>query len=87
MMDTSVVGVDPIQTKVDLITQGRPPIIGQEIGGTIAAKRQVQGTPGPLSTRRKPVKVTDLSYVCILGRKYGRKSVITTTWGDEDGLL
>ena len=29
-----IIGVDPVQTKVDLINQGRTPIIEKEIGGT-----------------------------------------------------
>ncbi len=59
-----VIGVDPVQTKVDLVNQGRTPIIEAEIGEIIAAVSQA----GRLRATAKPeeaVRATDLSIVCV----------------------
>ena len=69
-----VVGVDPIQAKVYLTNQGCTLIIEQEICDNTTAN----------------VKSGRLRAVCDppqVGPKYGRRSVITTTWSDKDGLL
>src|SRR5215813_9807469 len=59
-----VVGVDPIDTKVELINQGRTPIIEAEIGEIIAANVK----SGRLRAVVDPVEAiqqTDLSFVCV----------------------
>lgn len=59
-----VIGVDPVQTKVDLVNQGRTPIIEADIGEIIAAVSQA----GRLRATAKPeeaVRATDLSIVCV----------------------
>jgi GDP-mannose 6-dehydrogenase len=59
-----VLGVDPIQTKVDLINQGHTPIIEQEIGEIIGANAK----SGRLRAVVDPVEAiqkTDLSFVCV----------------------
>ena len=59
-----VVGVDPIQTKVELINRGESPIIEAEIGGIIAetVKRgALRATSDPIEA----LSVTDLSFVCV----------------------
>lgn len=59
-----VVGVDPIQTKVELINRGESPIIEAEIGPIIseAVKRgALRATSDPIDA----VRMTDLSFVCV----------------------
>ena len=59
-----VVGVDPIQPKVDLINQGCTPIIEAEIGEIIAANvksGQLRAVADPVEA----VQQTDLSFVCV----------------------
>src|SRR5678815_5958303 len=46
-----VIGVDPVQTKVDIINRGQSPIIEAEIGDIIAA-----------SVRAKRLRATTVSY-------------------------
>src|SRR5579863_8261217 len=59
-----VVGVDPIQQKVDLVNQGCTPIIEEEIGEIIASSV----TAGRLRALIDPlhaIQTTDLSFVCV----------------------
>jgi GDP-mannose 6-dehydrogenase len=62
MMDTSLVGVDPIQTKVDLINQGRTPIIGQEIGDIMAANVE-SGRLRAVVDPAEAIQAADLSFL------------------------
>ena len=60
----NVVGVDPIQTKVDLINQGHTPIIEQEIGEIIAANvksGRLRAVVDPIEA----IQQTELSFVCV----------------------
>ena len=59
-----VVGVDPIQTKVDLINEGRTPIIEQEIGEIIAANVK-SGRLRAVVDPAEAIQATDLSFVCV----------------------
>jgi GDP-mannose 6-dehydrogenase len=59
-----VIGVDPVQTKVDLINSGRSPIVEEDIGEIIAAtvkSGRLRATTDPTSAIRE----TDLSFVCV----------------------
>jgi GDP-mannose 6-dehydrogenase len=59
-----VIGVDPVPTKVDLINQGRSPIIEEEINGMIAANvasGRLRATTDPCLAIRE----TELSFVCV----------------------
>jgi GDP-mannose 6-dehydrogenase len=59
-----VVGVDPVQTKVDLINDGRSPIIEAEISEMIASSVK----SGRLRATSDPVQAvmeTELSFVCV----------------------
>jgi GDP-mannose 6-dehydrogenase len=59
-----VVGVDPVQTKVDLINDGRSPIIEAEISEMIASNvklGRLRATSDPVQA----VRETDLSFVCV----------------------
>jgi len=57
-------GVDPVATKVDLVNQGRSPIIEQTIGELIAAGVQA-GRLRATSDALAAVTATDLSFVCV----------------------
>jgi GDP-mannose 6-dehydrogenase len=59
-----VVGVDPIQTKVELINQGHTPIIESEIGGIIAANVK-SGRLRAVVDPEEAIQGTDLSFVCV----------------------
>lgn len=59
-----VLGVDPVQTKVDLINQGRTPIIEAEIGEIIAENVR-SGRLRAVSDPLEAVQKTDLSFVCV----------------------
>src|SRR5690348_11762391 len=59
-----VVGVDPIQTKVDLINQGRTPIIEEEIGEIILANVK-SGRLRAVVDPAEAIQATDLSFVCV----------------------
>lgn len=59
-----VVGVDPVQAKVDLINSGQSPIIEAEIGDIIAA-RVKSGNLRALTDPATAVRETDLSFVCV----------------------
>jgi GDP-mannose 6-dehydrogenase len=59
-----VIGVDPLPTKVDLINQGRSPIIEADIGEIIAATAksgQLRATADPVEA----INQTELSFVCV----------------------
>jgi GDP-mannose 6-dehydrogenase len=59
-----VVGVDPVQAKVDLINQGNSPIIEAEIGELIAAavkNRKLRATSDP----EEAIYATELSFICV----------------------
>jgi GDP-mannose 6-dehydrogenase len=59
-----VIGVDPVQTKVDLINKGLSPIIEAEIGELVAANVQ----SGKLRATEDPaegIQNTELSFVCV----------------------
>lgn len=59
-----VLGVDPIQTKVDLINDGHSPIIEADIGEIIASNvktGRLQATNDPVHA----VQETELSFVCV----------------------
>jgi GDP-mannose 6-dehydrogenase len=58
------VGVDPIQTKVDLINQGRTPIIEQKIGDIITANVK-SGRLGTVVDPAEAIQAADLSFVCV----------------------
>ncbi|HEY6339786.1 MAG TPA: nucleotide sugar dehydrogenase [Candidatus Sulfotelmatobacter sp.] len=59
-----VVGVDPIQTKVDLINEGRPPIIEAEIAEIVAASVK-SGRLRATDDSSLAIQKTDLSFVCV----------------------
>lgn len=59
-----VVGVDPNQTKVDLINQGVTPIIEKDIGEMIAASAAA-GRLRATTDVREAVLATDLSLICV----------------------
>lgn len=59
-----VIGVDPIQTKVDLINSGHSPIIETEIG-EIVADTVGNGRLRATSNNDEAIRETDLSFVCV----------------------
>jgi len=59
-----VVGVDPIQAKVELIDQGCTPIIEAEIGEIIAANVK-SGRLRAVVDPEEAIQSTDLSFVCV----------------------
>src|SRR5580700_6597738 len=59
-----VVGVDPIQTKVDLINQGRTPIIESEIAEIIGVNVK-SGRLRAVVDPEEAIQGTDLSFVCV----------------------
>src|SRR5690348_4840442 len=59
-----VVGVDPIQQKVDLINQGCTPIIEEEIGDIIATNIKA-GRLRAVVDPVEAIRATDLSFVCV----------------------
>lgn len=59
-----VVGVDPIQSKVNLINAGQSPIIEAEIEEIIAANAQ-SGKLRATDNEDEAVRSTDLSFVCV----------------------
>lgn len=59
-----VVGVDPVQLKVDFINQGHTPIIEPQIGEIIAENAQsgrLRATTDPVEA----IRTTELSFVCV----------------------
>ena len=59
-----VIGVDPIQPKVDLINQGCTPIIEAEIGEIIAANVKADRLRAVVDPD-EAIQKTDLSFVCV----------------------
>jgi GDP-mannose 6-dehydrogenase len=59
-----IVGIDPVQTKVDLINQGRSPIIEAEIGEIIASNVK-SGRLRAIADPASGVQETELSMVCV----------------------
>jgi GDP-mannose 6-dehydrogenase len=59
-----VVGVDPVQTKVDIINRGQSPIIEAEIGDIIAANVRA-GRLRATASVAEAIRDTDLSFVCV----------------------
>lgn len=59
-----IVGVDPLQTKVDLINEGKTPIIEKDIGELIrkgVASRRLRAT----TSAAEAVAATEISFVCV----------------------
>ncbi len=59
-----VIGVDPQQAKVDLINDGRSPIVEKDLG-EIIAKQVTEGRLHATSQVEEAVRVSDLSIVCV----------------------
>jgi GDP-mannose 6-dehydrogenase len=59
-----VIGVDPQKAKVDLINQGRTPIIERDIG-EIIEKNVAEGRLRATSDVQEAVRYTDLSLICV----------------------
>lgn len=59
-----VIGVDPVRTKVDLINQGRSPIVEADIGEIISATVE-SGNLRATDDALEAVHNTDLSFVCV----------------------
>ena len=59
-----VIGVDPVETKVDIINRGQSPIIEAEIGEIIAASVRA-GRLRATTSVADAVRDTDLSFVCV----------------------
>src|SRR5207248_782713 len=59
-----VIGVDPERTKVDLINEGRSPIIEKDLGEIIAAEVKA-GRLNAATNLEDAVRHTDLSFVCV----------------------
>jgi GDP-mannose 6-dehydrogenase len=59
-----VLGVDPVQTKVDLVNAGRSPIIEVEIGEIVAATVR-SGKLRATSDPAEAIQSTELSFICV----------------------
>ena len=59
-----VIGVDPLQTKVDLINAGKSPIIEVEIGEIIAAAVKA-GSLRASADAVEAIQDTEVSFVCV----------------------
>ncbi|MDO9069801.1 MAG: UDP-glucose/GDP-mannose dehydrogenase family protein [Deltaproteobacteria bacterium] len=59
-----IVGVDPVQTKVDLINQGQTPIIEKDIGQLIRTGIE-NGRLRATTSAEEAVHATDISFVCV----------------------
>ena len=59
-----VIGVDPVRAKVDLINQGRSPIIEKDIGEHIAEGVRT-GQLRATTNAEKAVRKTEISFVCV----------------------
>jgi GDP-mannose 6-dehydrogenase len=60
----SVIGVDPVQTKVDLINQGQTPIIEQDIGEIISTAVD-RGSLRAVTDTQEAVKNSQISFICV----------------------
>jgi GDP-mannose 6-dehydrogenase len=59
-----VIGVDPEKTKVDLINEGRAPIVEAEIAGLISSGTQA-GRLRATSDPAAAIRETELSFICV----------------------
>ena len=59
-----VIGVDPVQTKVDLINRGHSPIVEEDIGQIIAFTVE-EGRLRATQNADEAIRETDLSFVCV----------------------
>jgi len=59
-----VIGVDPQQAKVDLINEGRSPIVERDLGDIIA-KQVTEGRIRATTEVQDAVRVSDLSIICV----------------------
>ncbi|HZQ21082.1 MAG TPA: nucleotide sugar dehydrogenase [Terriglobales bacterium] len=59
-----VIGVDPVQTKVDLINGGQTPIVEADIGEVISETTK-SGRLRAVSDPGKAIHATELSFVCV----------------------
>jgi GDP-mannose 6-dehydrogenase len=59
-----IIGVDPVQTKVDLINNGQSPIIEAEINEIIASSAQA-GRLRATDNAAQAIRETELSFVCV----------------------
>jgi GDP-mannose 6-dehydrogenase len=59
-----IIGVDPVQTKVELINNGRSPIIEAEIDEIIASSVRA-GRLRATDNQAQAVRETDLSFICV----------------------
>ena len=59
-----VIGVDPQEAKVDLINEGRSPIVEKDLGELIE-KQVLEGRLRATSNVQKAVRVSDLSIICV----------------------
>ena len=61
-----VIGVDPVQTKVDLINNGHSPIIEADIGEIIASTVQAADCAPPAMSRKRSRRQSYLSFASAL---------------------
>jgi GDP-mannose 6-dehydrogenase len=59
-----VIGVDPVQTKVNLINEGRSPIVEAEINELISSTTR-SGALRAITDPGQAIKTTELSFVCV----------------------
>ena len=59
-----VIGVDPVKTKVDLVREGRSPIIEAEIGEIIASTTEA-GHLRATSDHGQAIRETEVSFICV----------------------
>src|SRR6266852_1473593 len=60
----NVIGVDPVQTKIELINSGRSPIIEAEIDEIIASNARA-GRLRATDNQAQAIRETELSFVCV----------------------
>ncbi|HKW16986.1 MAG TPA: nucleotide sugar dehydrogenase [Terriglobales bacterium] len=59
-----VIGVDPVQTKVDLINKGQTPIVEADIGEIILATTK-SGRLRAITDPAEGIRATEISFVCV----------------------
>lgn len=59
-----IVGCDPVQAKIDLINQGKAPIIEKDVGGIIRAAVKDSRLRATKDSA-EAVRATDLSFICV----------------------